>query len=150
MHDYVVATARASTSGYLSHAKYVVRLGSTDGTMPPANHCTQKGMVVSKPYTAYFMFYVDPEGVDRLAQEKVEWERMVTEYTPEKLAAAEKEKLAAAEKAAAEKAAAEKEKLATAEQEKKESIAIVQEETAMSAVQEQEAQPVAKEEAAMP
>lgn len=111
----------------MSHAKYLVRLGSTDGTMPPANHCTQKGMVVSKPYSAYFMFYSDAEGVSKLAEEKVEWERMIAEYTPEKLAAAEKEKKNAVEK------------------EKKESAAAVQGEAEKPAVKE--AQPVAEEEA---
>lgn len=97
LDDHVVAVSKSSTDGYLSHAKYLVRLGSTDGVMPPSDHCTQKGMVVSKPFNAYFMFYADAEGVDQLAEEKVEWDKMVAEYIPEKLAAAEKEKMDAAE-----------------------------------------------------
>ncbi|CAO0792950.1 unnamed protein product [Mucor circinelloides] len=137
LDDHFATVSKSSTDGYLSHAKYIVRLGSTDGVMPPPDHCTQKGMVVSKPFSAYFMFYTDAEGVDQLAEEKKEWERMVVEYTPEKLAAVEKEKMDAAESYIA------------AEQEKKEEVA--QEEAPMPAVQEQEApMPVAQEEAPMP
>lgn len=137
LDDHFATVSKSSTDGYLSHAKYIVRLGSTDGVMPPPDHCTQKGMVVSKPFSAYFMFYTDAEGVDQLAEEKKEWERMVVEYTPEKLAAVEKEKMDAAESYIA------------AEQEKKEEV--TQEEAPMPAVQEQEApMPVAQEEAPMP
>jgi hypothetical protein len=86
LDDHIVPVTKTSTNGYLSHAKYIVRLGSLDGAVPPADHCTQKGLVVMKPFTAYFMFYTDAEGSEQIAQEEAEWQRMVVEYTPEKLA----------------------------------------------------------------
>jgi hypothetical protein len=79
-------------NGYLSHAKYIVRLNSIDGVVPTAEQCTKKGLLINKPFTAYFMFYTDSEGVDQLAKEKVEWEQMVIEYTPENLARVEAER----------------------------------------------------------
>ncbi|KAL9554522.1 hypothetical protein MBANPS3_002772 [Mucor bainieri] len=134
LDDHYATVSKSSTDGYLSHAKYVVRLGSVDGVVPPPDHCTQKGMVVSKPFNAYFMFYTDAEGVDQIAEEKKEWERMVTEYTPEKLAAVEKEKMEAAESFIA------------AEQEKKEEE-VTQEEAPEPAAQEEEVpEPAAQEE----
>lgn len=42
-------------------------------------------MIVNKPFSAYFMFYTDEEGYAKVTKEKVEWDRMVEEYTPEKL-----------------------------------------------------------------
>ncbi|CEP11987.1 hypothetical protein [Parasitella parasitica] len=134
LDDHFAVVSKSSTDGYLSHAKYLVRLASTDGVMPPPEHCTQKGMIVSKPFSAYFMFYTDAEGVEDLAKEKVEWERMVAEYTPEKLAAAEKEKLDAAESNL------------VAEQEKKEAAAAAQKEAEMPVAQ-QETQPIVQEQA---
>lgn len=157
MDDHFATVSKSSTDGYLSHAKYIVRLGSTDGVMPPSDHCTQKGMVVSKPFSAYFMFYTDAEGVGQLAEEKKEWERMVEEYTPEKLAAVEKEKMEAAESyIAAEQEKKEKENVAQeeapmpAEQEEEEAKPVAQEDAAKPAAQEEEAKPAAQEEAANP
>jgi hypothetical protein len=86
LDDHVSPVVKASTSGYLSHAKHVVRLHSLDGAVPPAEHCSLKGMVVSKPFSAYYMFYTDAEGKKQLDVYEEEWNRMVEEYTPEKLA----------------------------------------------------------------
>jgi hypothetical protein len=67
-----------------------------NGVVPAADTCTKKGLLINKPFTAYFMFYTDSQGLEQIAQEKIEWEQMVMDYTPEKLARAEAEKKAAA------------------------------------------------------
>ncbi|CEI94027.1 hypothetical protein RMCBS344292_08250 [Rhizopus microsporus] len=82
LDDHIVGVTRHSLDGYLSHAKYIVRLNTLEGVAPPAEQCTTKGAVVNKPFTAYFMFYTDSEGVSLLAEEKVKWERMIQEYAP--------------------------------------------------------------------
>lgn len=82
LDDHLEPVAYTSEDGYLSHAKYIVRLNSIDGAVPAANECTIKGMVVNKPFTAYFMVYTDHEGLQRLAKERVEWNRMVEKYKP--------------------------------------------------------------------
>lgn len=155
MDDHYATVSKSSTDGYLSHAKYIVRLGSTDGVVPPPDHCTQKGMVVSKPFSAYFMFYTDAEGTNQLAEESKEWERMVMEYTPEKLAAVEKEKMEAAESYIAaeqekkEEVAQQEEAAKPVAQEEEAAIPVAQEEeVAKPVAQEEEAKPVAQEEAA--
>ncbi|KAF1796114.1 hypothetical protein V8B55DRAFT_1371143 [Mucor lusitanicus] len=155
LDDHYATVSKSSTDGYLSHAKYIVRLGSTDGVVPPPDHCTQKGMVVSKPFSAYFMFYTDAEGTNQLAEESKEWERMVMEYTPEKLAAVEKEKMEAAESYIAaeqekkEEVAQQEEAAKPVAQEEEAAIPVAQEEeVAKPVAQEEEAKPVAQEEAA--
>lgn len=90
MDDHIAPVVKSSTDGYLSHAKYIVRLNSYEGVVPPAETCTKKGLLINKPFTAYFMFYTDSQGVEQLAEEKVQWEEMVENYTPEKLALAAK------------------------------------------------------------
>lgn len=86
LDDHIVPVTKSSTDGYLSHAKYIVRLNSIDGVVPAAESCTTKGLLVNKPFTAYFMFYTDADGLKQLATEEAEWNEMVSEYTPEKLA----------------------------------------------------------------
>ncbi|KAK4520498.1 ADP-ribosylation factor protein 3 [Mucor velutinosus] len=142
LDDHLAAVSKSSTDGYLSHAKYIVRLGSIDGVVPPADDCTQKGMLVTKPFNAYYMFYTDAEGVNQLAEEKKEWERMVMEYTPEKLAAGEKKKMEAAESYIA----AEQKKEEVAQEEAP--MSVVQEEAPMSVVQEEAPMSVVQKEAA--
>lgn len=95
LDDHVVPVSKSSTNGYLSHAKYIVRLGSMNGVVPAADTCVKKGMLINKPFTAYFMFYTDAQGLEQIAQEKIEWDNMVLNYTPEKLARIEAEKEAA-------------------------------------------------------
>lgn len=82
LDDHLEPVVYTSEDGYLSHAKYIVRLNSIDGAVPPASECTTKGMAVNKPFTAYFMVYTDPEGMQKLAKERIEWNRMVQEYKP--------------------------------------------------------------------
>lgn len=90
LDDHLTPVVKSSTDGYLSHAKYIVRLNSYEGVVPAAETCTKKGLLVNKPFTAYFMFYTDNKGVEQLAAEKVKWEEMVENFTPEKLALASK------------------------------------------------------------
>jgi hypothetical protein len=91
LDDHIAPVIKSSTDGYLSHAKYIVRLGSLDGVVPPAEHCVEKGMIVNKPFTAYFMLYTDDEGYTKVSEELAEWNRMVEEYTPEKLKMSEQD-----------------------------------------------------------
>ncbi|KAI8970297.1 hypothetical protein BDF20DRAFT_1003520 [Mycotypha africana] len=86
LDDHVVPVSKSSTDGYLSHAKYIVRLGSMNGAVPAPEECVRKGLLINQPFTAYFMFYTDNEGLALLNEERAEWERMVREYTPENLA----------------------------------------------------------------
>lgn len=86
LDDHIVPVTKSSTDGYLSHAKYIVRLNSIEGVVPAAELCTTKGLLINKPFTAYFMFYTDADGLQQLATEEAEWKKMVSEYTPEKLA----------------------------------------------------------------
>jgi hypothetical protein len=85
LDDHIVPVTKSSTNGYLSHAQHIVRLGSLDGAVPSPDQCIKKGLLVNKPFSAYFMFYTDAEGTKELVQEEAEWKRMVEEYTPEKL-----------------------------------------------------------------
>lgn len=104
LDDHIVPVTKASTDGYLSHAKYIIRLNSLEGVVPAAETCTKKGLLINKPFTAYFMFYTDVEGMQQLSEEEVEWKEMVENYTPEKLALAktERKEVAATEKKEAE------------------------------------------------
>ncbi|KAI9485427.1 MAG: hypothetical protein EXX96DRAFT_545044, partial [Benjaminiella poitrasii] len=85
LDDHLTRAVKSSTNGYLSHTRYVVRVGSLDGVVPASGDCVQKGLLVNKPFTAYFMLYTDNEGLESIQQENAEWERMVEKYTPEKL-----------------------------------------------------------------
>ncbi|KAI7904433.1 uncharacterized protein BX663DRAFT_485248 [Cokeromyces recurvatus] len=85
LDDHLTPVIRTSTNGYLSHTRYIVRIGSLDGVVPAAGDCVRKGSLVNKPFTAYYMFYTDDEGLNALEQEHIEWERLVEEYTPENL-----------------------------------------------------------------
>ncbi|KAG1141655.1 hypothetical protein G6F37_010126 [Rhizopus arrhizus] len=82
LDDHLVSVSKSTVDGYMSHAKYIVRLNTLDGTPPPAEECTIKGTVINKPFTAYFMLYTDSDGIVNLAKEKVVWDKMVEEYKP--------------------------------------------------------------------
>ncbi|KAI8971125.1 hypothetical protein BDB01DRAFT_812444 [Pilobolus umbonatus] len=88
LDDHIVGVSRSSTNGYLSHARYIVRVNSLNGVVPDASLCTTKGKLIIKPFTSFYLFFTDEFGVRDLATESIEWQRMVEEYTPEKLAAA--------------------------------------------------------------
>ncbi|KAG0166309.1 hypothetical protein DFQ28_006408 [Apophysomyces sp. BC1034] len=83
LDDHLEQKVYTSTDGYLSHSTYVVRLNSIDGVVPPADTCTTKGLLINKPFTAYFMFYTNDEGMEKLAEEKVTWDKMVNGEFPE-------------------------------------------------------------------
>lgn len=83
LDDHLEPVVYTSQDGYLSHTKYIVRLNSLNGVPPAPNECKVKGAVVNKPFTAYFMFYTDAQGMEELQQEKAEWDRMVQEYSTE-------------------------------------------------------------------
>ncbi|GAA5801030.1 hypothetical protein HPULCUR_006472 [Helicostylum pulchrum] len=101
LDDHIVPVTKASTDGYLSHAKYIIRLNSLEGVVPAAETCTTKGLLINKPFTAYFMFYTDVEGMQQVLAENIEWKEMVENYTPEKLALVNTERNKEAEVAAA-------------------------------------------------
>ncbi|KAI9247851.1 hypothetical protein BY458DRAFT_560249 [Sporodiniella umbellata] len=82
LDDHLTNVAKSTTDGYLSHTKYMVRLNSMDGVAPKAEECTTKGMVINKPFSAYFMFYTDADGESKLAQEKIAWDQMAKEFVP--------------------------------------------------------------------
>ncbi|ORY93519.1 hypothetical protein BCR43DRAFT_527058 [Syncephalastrum racemosum] len=83
LDDHLEPATYTSDDGYLSHAKYVVRLNSIDGSVPAADTCTTKGLVVNKPFTAYFMFYTDDQGMQNLRREQVQWRKMVNGEFPQ-------------------------------------------------------------------
>ncbi|KAI8377839.1 uncharacterized protein BYT42DRAFT_593938 [Radiomyces spectabilis] len=80
LDDHLEPVVYRSTDGYLSHATYVIRLKSIDGSVPPKEACTTKGLVINKPFTAFFMFYTDDEGLQQLSEEKIKWNNMVRDY----------------------------------------------------------------------
>lgn len=83
LDDHLEPATYTSDDGYLSHAKYVVRLNSIDGSVPAADTCTTKGLIVNKPFTAYFMFYTDDQGLQNLEREQVQWQKMVNGEFPQ-------------------------------------------------------------------
>ncbi|CDH54971.1 hypothetical protein RO3G_10343 [Lichtheimia corymbifera JMRC:FSU:9682] len=82
LDDHLEPAAFNSEDGYLSHAKYVVRLGSLDGAVPAPEDCDIKGKTVIKPFTAYYLMYTNQEGEELLRTEREEWNRMIEEYRP--------------------------------------------------------------------
>lgn len=82
LDDHLEPAAFNSEDGYLSHAKYVVRLGSLDGAVPAPADCDMKGKTVIKPFTAYYLMYTDQQGEELLRTEHEEWQRMIEEYRP--------------------------------------------------------------------
>ncbi|ORX61375.1 hypothetical protein DM01DRAFT_1316070 [Hesseltinella vesiculosa] len=83
LDDHLEQASYSSTNGYLSHANYVVRLQSLDGVVPAADTCKEKGAIVNKPFTAYFMAYTDEEGLAALKKEKEEWDALSEKYNTE-------------------------------------------------------------------
>ncbi|KAI9024912.1 hypothetical protein CLU79DRAFT_834045 [Phycomyces nitens] len=77
LDDHLEKAAYASTDGYLSHARYVVRLNSLDGHVPAPSSCVTKGTLVNKPFEAFFMFYTDDQGLSDLNVEQEVWKKMV-------------------------------------------------------------------------
>ncbi|KAI9349958.1 hypothetical protein BD770DRAFT_394762 [Pilaira anomala] len=88
LNDIIAPVTNTSIDGYLSHATYVTRLNTLEGLAPAAELCTTKGLIINKPFSAYFLFYTNDEGKKKLAEEGAIWEQMVADYTPEKLALA--------------------------------------------------------------
>ncbi|KAI9349959.1 hypothetical protein BD770DRAFT_326854 [Pilaira anomala] len=88
LDDHIAPVTNTSIDGYLSHATYVTRLNTLEGLAPASELCTTKGLVINKPFSAYFLFYTNDEGKKKLAEEGAIWEQMVADYTPEKLALA--------------------------------------------------------------
>ncbi|KAI9302414.1 hypothetical protein BJ944DRAFT_167332 [Cunninghamella echinulata] len=83
LDDHLTKTLFSSSEGYLSHAKYIVRLNTLDGARPDNNACTEKGMVVNKPFTAYYMLYTDQPNAESLQREQSSWKALVDKYSPD-------------------------------------------------------------------
>ncbi|KAL0088147.1 hypothetical protein J3Q64DRAFT_1724276 [Phycomyces blakesleeanus] len=75
--DHIERAAYTSTNGYLSHARYVVRLNSLNGQVPSHASCVTKGTLESRPFEAFFMFYTDEQGFSELNREQEIWQKMV-------------------------------------------------------------------------
>ncbi|KAI8067161.1 hypothetical protein BC940DRAFT_301435 [Gongronella butleri] len=80
LDDHLDDARFSSTDGYLSHAKYIVRLQSLNGAVPAADTCITKGETVNKPFTAYYMVYTDNDGMSRLKEEKDAWDALAARH----------------------------------------------------------------------
>ncbi|KAI9311815.1 hypothetical protein BX666DRAFT_1992768 [Dichotomocladium elegans] len=82
LDDHLEPGVYRSSGGYLSHANYIVRIGTLNGAVPAADTCTAKGMIVIKPFTAFYMVYTNAEGHQQLGVEKDQWDQLVQNLKP--------------------------------------------------------------------
>ncbi|CAO3644293.1 unnamed protein product [Cunninghamella blakesleeana] len=83
LDDHLTKTLFSSKDGYLSHAKYIVRLNTLDGARPDNEACTEKGKVVNKPFSGYYLFYADDASNEALQREQSAWKALVDKYSPD-------------------------------------------------------------------
>lgn len=78
----------------MSRTKHSIHPGSLEGAAPAPDSCTEKGMLVNKPFDAYYMIYTEAESKKQVPDEEFERKRIVKENPSEKLAMQHEENIA--------------------------------------------------------